>query len=136
MHHGLYEARCTLYAGSKGASRPIRQDSNFFRFQPTTSGLCKLQWLLLVPNPHVFRRLVRNDIQRMHRFHPICLFKDTYVRVVVDAAGDRSVFPGKRRREGFLGSGARVCMVMPMLRRAQSCQRVAGVVRIGMSVSS
>jgi hypothetical protein len=94
--------------------------------------LCKLQWLLLVPNSHVFGRLVGDDIQRVRRVHSVCLFEDTYVCVVIDVAGNGRIFPGKRRRKGFLGSGARVCMVMPMLRRAQACQRVAGVVRIGM----
>jgi len=96
--------------------------------------LCKLQWLLLVPNSHVFGRLVGDDIQRVRRVHSVCLFEDTYVCVVIDVAGNGRIFPGKRRRKGFLGSGARVCMVMPMLRHAQACQRVAGVVRIGMSV--
>lgn len=96
--------------------------------------LCKIQWLLLVPKSHVFGCLVGNDIQRMRRVHSVCLFEDAYVCVVVDVAGDGRIFPGKRRRKGFLGSGARVCMVMPMLRRAQACQRVAGVVRIGMPV--
>ena len=70
----------------------------------------------------------------MRRVHSVCLFEDAYVCVVVDVAGDGRIFPGKRRRKGFLGSGARVCMVMPMLRRAQACQRVAGVIRIGMPV--
>lgn len=100
---------------------------------PSLHYLSDLQWLLLAPNPHVFRGLVRNDVQRMERSHAVRFVEDALVCAGVDVAGNWGISPRVCRCELLLGAGARVCVVMSVLRRAEARQDVASVICIWVS---
>lgn len=75
---------------------------------------------------------MRDDVQRMKRIHSVCFCENALVCAPADITGNRDISPGKCRCELVLRAGARVCVVMSVLRRAETRQCVAGVVRIGM----
>lgn len=74
---------------------------------------------------------MRDGVQRMERFHSICFCENALVCAIIDVAGNRDISPRKCRCELLFRAGARVCVVMSVLRRAETRQCVAGVVCIG-----
>lgn len=79
-----------------------------------------LPWLFLAPASQVFCSLVRDDIQRMKRFHSICFCENALVCTIIDITGNRGISPGKCRCKLVFRAGARVCVVMSVLRRAEA----------------